>query len=126
MANWVSRGENKFRLIAELGYDAKGERIRKTTTLTLDHKPKKGELDLAAAKFEEDVKGGKWIKPGAIGFEDFVNGKWKENYANVNLGDYTRKNYMAVIKTHLFPTFGRYHLDKITTMQIVSFFNRIT
>ncbi|MEK4512897.1 tyrosine-type recombinase/integrase [Paenibacillus sp. FSL K6-2524] len=125
MASWVERGKNTYKLTAELGYDAKGKRMRDTTTITLDHKPRKGELDLAAAKFEEDVKGGKWQKPGVIGFEEFVYGDWKKNYADINLGDYTRKNYMALIKTHLIPAFGRFHLDKINTMQIVSFFTSL-
>lgn len=120
MANWKQRGENSYRLIAELGYDANGKRLRQTTTITLDHKPRKGELDLAAAKFEEEVKNGEWVKSGAKGFEAFVQ-DWKQNYANHNLGDYTRKIYMAYINTHLIPTFGRYQLDKITTMQIVKF-----
>ncbi len=120
MANWAKRGDNTYRLIAELGYDAKGKRLRETTTITLEHKPRKGELDLAAAKFEDDVRNGEWVKPGAKGFEAFVH-DWKENYANQNLGDYTRKIYMANINTHLIPAFGRYQLDRITTMQIVKF-----
>jgi integrase len=120
MANWKQRGENSYRLIAELGYDANGKRLRETTTITLDHKPRKGELELAAAKFEEQVKGGDWVKPGAKGFEAFIL-DWKKNYADQNLGEYTRKIYMSYINTHLIPAFGRYQLDKITTMHIVTF-----
>jgi integrase len=120
LANWKQRGENSYRLIAELGYDANGKRLRETTTITLDHKPRKGELELAAAKFEEQVKGGDWVKPGAKGFEAFVT-DWKKNYADQNLGEYTRKIYMAYINTHLIPAFGRYQLDKITTMHLVTF-----
>lgn len=120
MASWEKRGENSYRLIAQLGYDANGKRLRETTTITLDHKPRKGELDLAAAKFEDEVKNGNWVKPGAKGFEAFVS-DWKANYADHNLGDYTRKIYMANINTHLIPAFGRYQLDKITTLMIVKF-----
>ena len=120
MASWEKRGENSYRLIAQLGYDANGKRLRETTTITLDHKPRKGELDLAAAKFEDEVKNGNWVKTGAKGFEAFVK-DWKSNYDDLNLGEYTRKIYMAYINTHLIPAFGRLQLDKITTMQIVKF-----
>jgi integrase len=57
-----------------------------------------------AAKFEEEVKGGDWVKPGAKGFEAFVQ-DWKKNYADHNLDEYTRKTYMAYINTHLIPAF---------------------
>lgn len=121
MASWTQTGEDSYKLIAELGRDARGKRLREFDTIHLGRKPKKGELDLEAAKFEEAVRGGKWQKRGVVGFEDFVEGDWKKNYADVQLGEYTRKNYMDVIRTHLLPEFGRYQLDKITTMQIVSF-----
>lgn len=125
MANYqANKKPGSYKLIAELGYDAYGKRIRETTTIFLDHKPRKGELELAAAKFEEAVKGGTWIKPGKTGFEDFVK-EWKENHARLTLGQYTIKNYMSIVNAHLIPVFGKYHIDKITTMQIVSFFTKL-
>lgn len=123
MANWIDKGNGKYKLIAELGYDAKGKRIRKSKTLTLDRKPKKGELELAAAKFEESVKNGDWVKPNAIGFEDFVLGDWKKNYVDLKMGEYTRKVTMAIMRGRLIPHFGRYQMDRITTMQIVRYFS---
>lgn len=125
MANWIKRGENKYRLIAELGYDAKGKRIRKTTTLTLDHKPKKGELELAAAQFEDSVVKGEWKKRGVIGFEVFVLGDWKKNYADIELGDYTRFNVLSIIESRLIPEFGRFQLDQISTIQLVRYFTSL-
>lgn len=126
MANWIQRGENKYRLIAELGYDAKGKRIRKTKTITLDRKPKKGELELAAAKFEESVKNGDWVKPKTLGFEEFALGDWKQNHVDIKMSKYTRKMTMDYVKGRLIPEFGNYHLDKISTIQIVRYFTGLS
>lgn len=121
MANWIDKGGGKYKLIAELGYDAKNKRIRRSMTITLDRKPRKGELDLEAAKFEEAVKTGDWVKPNLMGFEEFIV-EWKKNHADIVMGDYTRKIYMYFINSRLIPAFGRYQIDKITTLQIVRFF----
>jgi integrase len=125
MPNWTKRGENKYRLIAELGYDAKGKRIRQTTTITLDHKPKKGELDLAAARFEESVINGEWKKRGIVGFEAFVLGDWKKNYAEIEMGEYTCFNTMRIIEGRLIPEFGRFQLDQISTIHLVRYFTSL-
>ncbi|WP_025690917.1 tyrosine-type recombinase/integrase [Paenibacillus zanthoxyli] len=126
MANWQDKGNGKYKLIAELGYDAKGKRMREFTTITLDRKPRKGELDLEAAKFEDAVKNGTWQKPLNMGFEEFVLNDWKKNYADIEMGDYTRKNVMSLIKCRLIPEFGRYQLDRISTIQIVRYFTSLS
>jgi hypothetical protein len=48
--------------------------------------------------------------------------KWKKGYADQNMGDYTRRNTMAVINLYLIPTFGSTRLDQIKPLPLVTFF----
>lgn len=57
---------------------------------------------------------------GNTTFADFVP-IWKKNYADSNLGAYTRKNYLSVINSQLLPVFGSMELHRIKTMHIVNF-----
>jgi hypothetical protein len=67
---------------------------------------------------------GDWVKPQKMAFQTFVT-QWKENYANQNLGAYTRKNYMDIIDKRLIPEFGHLQLDRIKTMNVVTFMTKL-
>lgn len=135
MPNIEQRGKRSWRLTVEGGYDGSGnrEQIRKTIRIDDDEllKPTKTAnvrlqdyLRLELAKFQVEVESGQYVKPERLTFTDFVP-KWKANYANAHLGEYTRLNYMRTINHYLIPEFGHVQMQKIKTMHLVAFFTRL-
>lgn len=122
------RGENTWRLRVDLGYHADGTRNRPSKPITIEDaallkttKRLKEYLEDQLADFKREVLSGEYIKPNRTTFKTFVEKTWKKNYADIELGDYTRGNYMYLISTHLIPRFGHMELSEIKTMHIVSF-----
>lgn len=127
MPHIEQRGPNSWRLIVENGYGPDNKRTpeKKTVRVTdaaLMKAPSKLQnyLNLELAKFQMEVESGEYIKPEKMTFKNFVP-EWKKNYANENLGEYTRKNYMANIETHLIPVFGHMKMNAIKPLHIANF-----
>ncbi|SFU82144.1 tyrosine-type recombinase/integrase [Alicyclobacillus macrosporangiidus] len=131
MPSIEKRGKNSWRLIVEGGYDATGKRIQYRRTIRVDDeailKSKRrlqDYLDMELARFRQEIESGQYLKPERVTFAEFVE-TWKTNYADINLGAYTRKNYMGYIRSRLLPVFGHMEMSKIRTMHIVSFFTSL-
>lgn len=120
------RGKRSFRLIVE-DESVGGKRVQRKKTIRITDdallkttKKLNDYLNTELAKFKMEVESGEYIKPQRMTFQDFIP-VWKKNFADVKLGEYTRKNYMDIITGRLIPEFGNMPMNKITTMRIVSF-----
>lgn len=118
MASIQKRGKNSYRLIVELGYDAKGKRIRKTKTVKCRTK---GEAKEELAKFIVEVKSGEYIEPEKMSLGDFVKNEWLPKFAKTNYKPSTLESYTINLNAHILPRFGDMYLDQIKTMHIVNF-----
>ncbi|MBX5437668.1 MAG: site-specific integrase [Alicyclobacillaceae bacterium] len=131
MPSIEKRGKNSWRLIVEGGYDANGKRIQHRRTIRIEDeailKSKRrlqDYLQMELVRFRQEVESGQYVKPEKMSFADFVE-VWKRNYADIHLGEYTRKNYMGFIRSRILPVFGHMELSKIRTMHVVSFFTQL-
>jgi len=116
MASVERRSKNSFRLIVEAGYDANGNRIKKSRTIKC--KTKKEAL-LELAKFQIEVESGEYISPEKMYFSLFVN-EWRDKYAKKNLAVKTIDSHLDIIKNHIMPAFKNMKLDAIKTMHIIN------
>ncbi|MCL6458138.1 MAG: site-specific integrase [Gorillibacterium sp.] len=124
------RGKSSWRLIVEAAPGADGRNQEKMTVKVRDLEvlQSKRKLDQylssELAKFQVLVDTGQYIRPARMSFKTFVQDHWKKKYADVNLGDNTRKKSMATINL-LMPEFGHMELSKIKTMHIVDYFTKL-
>ncbi|MED4602550.1 site-specific integrase [Paenibacillus validus] len=124
MGSIQKRGTNSWRLIVELGYDAKGKRVQKKKTIRVDdpallRAPKRLEnyLDTELRKFQLEVEAGTYVRLEKMTFEAFVE-QWISKFVDVDLEVKTRDNYLYHTKRRILPYFGHMHLDQIKTMHI--------
>ncbi len=117
MASFKDVGNGKFRLFVELGYDAKGRRIRKTRTVAATG-PRQAAKLLAA--YEVEVNNSVHIDPERLTFTEFVD-KWKENYLGTSLAASTGEVYEGILK-HIIPYFESKFIKDITTFHLIQYF----
>lgn len=122
------RGENSWRLRVDLGYYPDGRRNRPSTTITVEDpallrtkKKLRDYLEDQLAMFKQQVLSGNYVKPGKMAFSDFVEKEWKEKHAKYKLSPTTFDVYCRHLNNRILPTFGHQQIDKITTIQIVTF-----
>ena len=126
MAHYRQRGEKTFLLTVETGYNAKGNRKRKTRTVSVDEKLLKTKkklhdhLNTELIKFQMEVEAGEYITPGRRTLEEFV-ADWKTKYAKETLGAQTLEVYLTHLKNHILPRFGKQRVEQIKTMHVVNF-----
>ncbi|MBP1992517.1 tyrosine-type recombinase/integrase [Paenibacillus eucommiae] len=132
MPSIEQRGPRSWRLIVENGYKPNGQRNQEKITITVDDKALlktsrklQDHLELELRKFQMQVESGEYIKPGRVTFDQFVEQTWKKDYAESNLGKFTRKNYYASIRSQLSPEFGHMEIGKIKTMHIVKYMTKL-
>lgn len=132
MASIQRRGENSFQLTIELGYDGRGKRIRRTKTIRIkDEKllraPRRLEnyLKQELYTFQAKVESGHYIDTSNIKFSEFVD-DWIEKHAKLNLEKTTFNNYMIHLNNYIIPHFGNSQLNKIKTIHIVNFLNKMS
>ncbi len=131
MPSIEKRGRNSWRLIVDDGYDTAGKRVQRRKTIKIEDesilKSKRrlnDYLQMELMRFKQEVESGQYIQPERMTFAEFIP-IWKQNYADQNLGAYTRRNYMAIVNSRLLPAFGRMQLGKIKPMHIVSFMTQL-
>lgn len=117
MASFEDLGGGKYRLYAELGYDAKGKRIRRSKTVKAT-----GPRQLAKllTDFDLEVSNNAHIDPTKLTFGVFVD-KWRENYAEPELSASTLEVYNGLLK-NITPVFETKYMKEITTFHIVQYF----
>jgi integrase len=127
MAHIVKRGEQSWRFVVPMGYDADGKRRPPATkTIRVEdpallRAPKRLEkyLNEELTKFKLEVEAGTHKKPGKKSFAAFIE-EWQELHV-AGLEYKTRQNYDFHCKTRIVPYFGSMYLDEIKTAHIVKF-----
>jgi integrase len=124
MASIQKKGPNKYRFIAELGYDAKGKRKQQIKTITVDdpallRAPVRLEkyLDLELKKFQMDVDSGSYLRPERMTFEVLIE-KWTTSFVNKHLEEKTKESYLYQVNARILPYFRLKHADEITQSHI--------
>jgi integrase len=130
MGSIMKRTEVSYTLIAELGYDAKGKRIRKTKTIRIEDKkllkaPTKLQrfLDEQLLIHETEVRNGEYIDPSKSSFSDFVD-IWRVRHAPKALSPKTYSVFNGYLENHILPYLGDKKLTSINTVQLVAFFDK--
>lgn len=126
MAYYEHISGDKYKLVTrDLNVIGRRKRITKTVTVPPEiarTKLRKEQwLAAQAFEFEEQVNSGDIVRTDKLTFEQFIP-KWEKGYAAQNMGEYTIRNTMSTIRTHLIPTFGQVRLDQIKTIHLVTFF----
>lgn len=128
MASIRQRSDNSWQLIAELGYNAKGRRIQRFKTITVDdpallRAPRRLEnyLNTELVKFQAKCEAGTYIKIQRMTFEEFID-HFKSKFVTVDLEDKTQDNYIFQIDRRISPYFGHMYMDQIKTMHINDYF----
>ncbi|MEC0092852.1 tyrosine-type recombinase/integrase [Paenibacillus macquariensis] len=128
MAYTEHLGGNKYKLVVR--DPSKVTKPRKNLSVEVPAAIAKSErktqqwLTLELAKFAELVESGNFIKADKISFANFIP-KWKQGYADQSMGEYTRKNTMAIVNSYLIKEFGETRLDQIKTLHLVTFFSEL-
>ncbi len=117
MASFRDLGGGRYRLFVELGYDAKGKRIRRTKVINASG-PREASKVLSA--FEVDVYNSTHIDPTKLSFNDFVE-RWRENYATIELSPSTLEVYDDTLK-FITPYFESKYIKDISTFHIIQYF----
>ncbi|MFC0472503.1 tyrosine recombinase XerC [Halalkalibacter kiskunsagensis] len=121
MAYVEKRGKDSFRLVVNAGFDEKGKRVRRTTTVQCKTKT---EAKKELAKFVAEIEAGEYIAPNKMKFEAFVE-EWKVKYARKQLAPATYQNYILHLKNRILPTFGHQQIDQIKPLHIISFLDAL-
>ncbi|ULO05172.1 site-specific integrase [Paenibacillus sp. 19GGS1-52] len=127
MASIQKRGENRWRLVAELGYDAQGKRVQERKTIIVDdpsllRAPRRLQnyLDAELLKFQMEVEAGHYIRPEKLTFEAFIE-IWINKFVEVELQEKTKVSYKFHAERRIVPFFRTMHMDKIKTMHITDY-----
>lgn len=132
MASIEKRGENSWRLVVEIGYDASGKRIKRTKSIKVDDqallkttKRLRDFLNEELVKFKIEVEAGEYISPEKMTFAAFVQ-EWESKYAQKHLAEKTLYTYRSNLKTRILPAFGHLRIDQIKPLHIVSFLESLS
>ncbi|MGO4344536.1 tyrosine-type recombinase/integrase [Paenibacillus sp. MCAF9] len=131
MASIEKRGPNSWRLVVEVGYDAKGKRVKRYKPIKIEDqtllKTKKrlsDYLNEELVKFKIEVEAGEFITPEKMTFIAFVK-EWEVKYALKHLAERTLYTYKSNLKNKIVPIFGHLRIDQIKTLHIVSFIDSL-
>nr|WP_145402989.1 tyrosine-type recombinase/integrase [Paenibacillus xylanexedens] len=132
MPSIEKRGENKWRLTVELGYNSKGVRERKRKTIMVEDpallkttKKLQNHLEDEWYKFKIEVEAGEYIAPEKMNFVNFTD-EWRKKHASKHLELTTLENYDRHLHNHILPTFGHMRIDQIKPLHVVSFLDKLS
>lgn len=115
------RGKESWRLVYNMGVLQDGKRDRRTKTVKCKTK---SEAKKELAKFIAEIEAGEYIAPQKMTFSQFVE-EWKNKYAKKQLGATTYETYLTFLNKRILPKFGHLQMDKINTLQILDFLNKL-
>lgn len=115
------RGKDSWRLTVALGYDQNGKQIKKRKTVKASGIREAKKL---LTQFEAEILAGEYIDPQKMLLADFVS-EWRSKYAVDHLSPTTLARYDEMIRGRILPEFGHMHLDKIKTLQVLSFLEKL-
>ena len=116
-----NRGNGKYFLTVSCGFDAKGNRIRKTKTVEA-----KNEIDAKAqlALFVQDIERGTHIDSAKMSFGEYLE-MWLKQYVEKNLADKTIAFYKSLIQGRIIPALGHIKLQKLQPIHLIQFYNNL-
>lgn len=118
MASYEELGNNRYRIVVHVGYDATGKRIRRSKTITATG-PR--ELKRKMSEFEVDVLRKTDHAPDRkMSFSEFVD-EWRDNYASIKLEPSTIELYEDLLKL-IEEYFKKMFIKDIQTFHIVRYF----
>jgi integrase len=124
VASIEKRGENTYRLVVEVGYDASGKRMKRYKAIKIEEKltPKKLKeyLNEELLKFKIEVESGEYISPEKMTFSAFVD-VWLSKYAMKEYAPKTMALTEHLLDNFIRPRFANFKLSEIKTMHIVMF-----
>lgn len=122
MASIEKRGKDSFRLIVEVGYDAKGKRVKRTKTVKA-----KGirEAEKELVKFQTEVEAGEYIAPDKMSFDAFLE-VWREKYGQKHLEVKTLETYDIMLKNHILPRIGHSRISELKPIHIMNLLDELS
>lgn len=120
MSHVQKRSKGSYRLIVDLGYDAQGNRIRRTKTVKTSRKT---DAEEELAKFIVEVKSGAYVAPEKLKFEDFIK-RWDDHFVS-KLEVTTQFNYRYQVNRRILPYFKAMYMDQVTTLHILEFMKHL-
>lgn len=134
--------EYTWRLRIDLGFHPDGKRNRPSRNVEIEDtslmkmsakcekyadagRKLKEYLDDQLAAFKQEVLSGNYVKPEKMTLTDFVNKEWGEKYAKYELSPTTYNVYNDHLESRILPVFGHKQMDKISTIQIVTFLDNL-
>ncbi|MEC1155667.1 N-terminal phage integrase SAM-like domain-containing protein [Cytobacillus horneckiae] len=130
MANIRKRSENSYVFSVDLGFDAKGKRLRRYKThrisdkaLLKTRKKLKDHLESEYHKFKAEVLSEEYIKPEKMLFSKFVV-DWENKFAVKKLSETTLNKQLNHLQTHILPVIGHQQIDKIKKIHLIDLLDK--
>lgn len=122
MASIEKRGKDSYRLIVEVGYDAKGKRVKRSKTIKA-----KGirDAEKELVKFQTEVEAGEYIVPDKMTFDAFLQ-VWREKYGQKHLEAKTLETYDIMLKNHILPFIGPCRISELKPLHIMNLLGELS
>ncbi|AYC28688.1 tyrosine-type recombinase/integrase [Paenisporosarcina cavernae] len=116
MASYKEVSPGKYKLYVELGYDAKGKRIRKTKTVEAGAR----EVKKLLSAFEQEVYNSQHLEVEKMSFLAFAE-IWKTSFAKRNWASTTYEKNMFILN-QISPYLESMYIQNIKTLHLVQYF----
>lgn len=114
-------GNNSYRLRVTVGYNEKGNPVRRNETITA-HSDR--QIEKALANFISELEGEGYAELDKITLNDFIRYHW-EKYAEKHLEYKTFQLYLENLNNRFIPILGRTQLKKIKVPQIINIMDNL-
>jgi integrase len=129
------RGIDKWRLVVSAGLDKEGKQVKKTKTITTNHKcelksckdcakekhcPARMEASKQLALLVAEVEHGTYTQPTKTTLADFAQ-RWIRDYGEVHLVPKTLSEYKYLLK-RILEALGHLRIEKITPTHLLAFY----
>lgn len=114
------RGKESYLLTYHMGYDQKGERLRKTKTVKAKNK---SEAKKELAAFVTEIEMGTYVAPSYTPFSDFVS-LWRKDTIK-KVAPQTIETYNYILDNRILPHFGHIKVKDITHIYIANFIEKL-
>lgn len=118
----IEKLKTGWRLRVTVGYNENGRPIRRSKmTKTKNAREREKELN----RFIDDLEKNGYEAPSKLTFKEFVENEWLPKHAQKHLAYNTWYSYYLWIKDRIYPIFESTQIEKITTMQVVNFMDKL-
>lgn len=120
MAHVQDRGNGSYLLVHSMGYDKKGDKIRKTRTVKAKNKT---EANKMLAIFVAEIEGGTYFTPSKLFFADYAT-FWRDNVKK-RVAPQTIETYDYILNNRILTEFGHLKVADISHVYLSHFLNRL-